>query len=265
MPNYIKMNTLKMEELKLINPMELTGKHVVVTGASSGIGRSACIQASRLGAKVSLIARNEDRLKETLSMMDGENHSYYIFDLKDIDGIDGLISKIVEEDGAVDGLVHCAGWGLNCPLKLAKPEFVSEMTTIHYYAFVELMRAASNKKRSNNGASYVGISSVAAAHGNKAQGIYSGAKGAMNSVVHPFSKELAKKKIRVNTIAFGMVETDMYKGFLESGGNNDELLQEQYMGIIPVEYAGNAICFLLSDAAKYISGGTLNYDAGALS
>lgn len=87
----------------------------------------------------------------------------------------------------------------------------------------------------------------------------------MNSIVHSFAKELAAREIRVNTIAFGMVDTDMYKGFLESGGNNEELLQDQYLGIIPPEYAGNAICFLLSDAGKYITGSTFNYDAGDLS
>ncbi len=87
----------------------------------------------------------------------------------------------------------------------------------------------------------------------------------MNSIVHSFAKELTPRGIRVNTIAFGMVETEMYKGFLEAGGNNEELLRNQICGVIPVEYAGNAICFLLSDAGKYINGGTLNYDAGVLS
>ena len=245
--------------------MNLLGKHIVVTGASAGIGRAVCIQASKLGAKVSLIARNEERLKETISMMEGEGHSSYSFDLNDIAGIDGLVNGLVEADGAIDGLVHCAGLGINRPLKLAKPEFICQMTQVHYFAFVELMRAATYRKRTNEGASFIGISSVAAAHGNKTQGAYSAAKGAMNAVVHAFAKELAPRSIRVNTIAFGMVDTDMYKGFLESGGNNEELLQDQYLGIIPREYAGNAVCFLLSDAARYITGGTLNYDAGDLS
>ena len=249
----------------MYNPMDLTGRHIIVTGASAGIGRATCIQASKLGAKVSLIARNENRLKETVSLMEGVEHRYYIYDLGEIAGVDELIASISNEQGFIDGLVHCAGLGINRPLKMAKPDFVEQTTRINYFAFVELIRAAAVRKRSNSGASYVGISSVAAVHGNKTQGIYSASKGAMNAVVHAFAKELAPRGIRVNTIAFGMVDTDMYKGFLESGGNNDELLQEQYLGIIPTEYAGNAICFLLSDAAKYITGGTLNYDAGDLS
>lgn len=249
----------------MINPMELTGKHIVITGASSGIGRSASIQASKLGAHVSLIARNEEKLRETVSLMSGDDHNVITADLSEIDKIDGIIADISERFGAIDGLVHCAGLGINRPLKLAKPEFVEQITRLNFFAFVELIRAAAYRKRSNNGASYIGISSVAAVHGNKTQGVYSASKGAMNSVVHSFAKELASRDIRVNTIAFGMVDTDMYRGFLESGGNNEELLQDQYLGIIPPEYAGNAICFLLSDAGKYITGSTFNYDAGDLS
>ena len=245
--------------------MDLTGKHIIITGASSGIGRAASIQASKLGAKLSLIARNEEKLKETLSLLEGTGHEYFTADLSETDKIDDLISSIVERQGLIDGLVHCAGLGINRPLKLAKPEFIEQITRLNYFAFVELIRASSGKKRSNNGASLLGISSVAAAHGNKTQGAYSASKGAMNAVVHSFAKELAPREIRVNTIAFGMVDTDMYKGFIESGGNIEELMHEQYMGIIPVEYAGNAICFMLSDLSRYITGGTMNYDAGALS
>lgn len=249
----------------LINPMELTGKHIIVTGASSGIGRQTCIQASKLGAKISLVARNEERLTETASLLEGNGHRIYSYDLNEIDGIDALIRQIVEENGAIDGLVHCAGLGINRPIKLIKPEFLHSILSGHLYAFVELIRACSAKKRTNEYASYVGISSVAAFHGNKTQGAYSAAKAAMNAVVHPFAKELAPKKIRVNTIAFGMVDTNMYQGFLESGGNNEELLQSQYLNIIPREYAANAICFLLSDMSRYMTGGTMCYDAGDLS
>lgn len=248
----------------MINPMDLKGKHIVITGASSGIGRSTCIQASKLGARITLIARNEENLKETVSLMEGENHAIYSFDLTEVSQIDDLISRISGEQGAIDGLVHCAGIGLNRPIKLTKPDFVEQMMRINYYAFVELVRAAAARKRSNENASYIGISSVAAIQGEKTQGAYAATKGAMNSIVHSFAKELSPRKIRINTIAFGMVETDMYKGFLESGGNNEELMQTQILGVIPPEYAGNAICFLLSDASKYITGGTFKYDAGVL-
>lgn len=249
----------------MINPMDLSGKHIVITGGSAGIGRAAAVQASKLGAKISLIARNENKLDETISMLEGEDHSRYVYDLNEVYGIANLIKEIVEKDGPIDGLVHAAGIGLNRPVKLTKPDFLLDNMKIHFLAFSELIRDASARKNSNEGACYLGISSVASIHGNKTQGAYSAAKSAMNAIVHPYAKELAAKSIRVNTIAFGMVETDMYKGFLESGGNNDELLREQYLGVIPVEYAGNTICYMLSDAAKYITGSTFIYDGGALS
>lgn len=247
------------------NPMDLTGKHILITGASSGIGRSACIQASKLGAKVSLVARSEEKLKETISLMEGSGHEYFVFDLNNIEGIEGLIKIIFEKNGAFDGLVHCAGIAQNRPVKLNKPDFMLEIMRISYFAFAELMRSASFKNRSNENASYLGVSSVASIKGNKTQGGYAGAKGAMNALVHPYAKELAAKKIRVNVIAFGMIDTNMYKDFLSSGCNNDELFSEQYLGIIPVEYAGNAICFLLSDSARFITGSVFLYDAGVLS
>lgn len=255
----------RMEDLLLINPMDLTGKHIVITGASAGIGRAASIQASRLGARVSLIARNQEKLSETLSLMEGEGHAAYPADLSAIDQIDGLIASIAEKGGAFDGLVHCAGLCFNRPIKLSKPDAVEQITRLNYFAFVELVRAASARKRTNDGASYIGISSVAAFHGEKTQGLYSASKGALDSIVHAFAKELAPRKIRVNTIAFGMVNTDMYQMFLNYGGSNEDLLRGQYLGIIPVDYAAGAICFMLSDASKYMTGGTMIYDAGDLS
>ena len=254
----------KEEECDMINPMSLLGKHVVITGASSGIGRAACVQASKLGAMVSLVARNEEKLLKTKSLMEGDYHKLYSFDLQNTDGIEELIVSITKDSCSIDGIVHCAGVALTRPIRLTKPELVEQMTRLHYYAFVELIRASVAKKRMNEGGSIIGISSTAATHGDKAQGMYAAAKGAMNAVVPPFAKELAPRKIRVNTIAFGMVDTDMYQGFLDDGGSNESLLQNQYMGVIPVEYAGNAICFMLSDASKYITGGTFNYDAGLL-
>ena len=249
----------------MINPMDLTGKHIIITGASAGIGREAAVQASKLGAKLSLIARNEDRLKDTLSMLEGDGHVYYSFNLNELDKIEDLIKEVTTAGGKVDGLVHCAGIGQNRPIKFCKPDHVQEIMQTSFMAFAELARVVSGKKFSNDGASILGISSIASIRGGKTQGAYAAAKSAMNGIIHPFAKELAPRGIRVNTVAFGMVDTDMYKGFIESGCDVDDLLREQYLGIIPVQYAGNIICFMMSDVSKYITGSTLHYDAGVLS
>lgn len=249
----------------MINPMDLQGKHLLITGASAGIGREASIQASKLGAKVSLVARNEERLNETKAMLEGEGHEVYSFDLNSLEDIEGLVKNITTANGKLDGLVHCAGIGQNRPIKFCKPDHVQEIMQTSFMAFAELVRVASGKKFSNDGASFLGISSIASVRGGKTQGAYAAAKSAMNGIVHPYAKELAPRGIRVNTVAFGMVDTDMYKGFVDSGCDVDDLLREQYLGIIPVQYAGNIICFMMSDASKYITGSTVHYDAGVLS
>lgn len=249
----------------IYNPMDLDRKHILITGASSGIGQATCVLASKLGAVVSLVARNEERLKETLSVMNGEGHRAYTCDLVNVDGVQDLVKKIVSEQGAVDGMVHCAGIAANRPLKLSVPEFVTEMMNIHYFAFVELMRAVSKKRNCNDGASFVGISSVAGIQGDKAQGAYAAAKGAVQSVIHSFAKELSIRQMRVNSVAFGMIATGMYQTYIDGGGDPQELLGSQYMGVGEMQDAANIICFLLSDASKFITGTNLLADGGMLS
>lgn len=241
----------------MVNPMDLTGKHVFITGASSGIGRQCAIQASRLGARVSLTARNEERLRETIGMMErpGE-HRYYVFDLQNTEGIGALIQQIVAEQGAVDGFCHAAGIAALRDIKMTKPMFVEKMMRIHSCAFIELIRCLSLRRNLNDGSSLVGISSVAAAKGSAAQTAYAGAKACMNGVIVPISQELAPRNIRVNTVAYGMVDTAMYQDFL-SCGNQDMLMSRQLLGVIDLESAANTVMFLLSDACRFITGSVL--------
>lgn len=246
----------------MINPMELTGKHILITGGSSGIGRACAIQASRLGARVTLIARREEALKETISMMDDPSeHAYFVADLSEVDAIDGLVKSIVAERGAIDGFCHSAGIGDARVLKMSKPKYVEKMFQIHTFAFYELVRCLSLKKNLNDGASLIGVSSVAAEKGNISQGVYGGAKGAMNSFLQPAAKELGKRGIRINTVAYAMVNTPMFESFLETGGD-DKVTQRQHMGLIDIESAANAAMFLLSDASKFITASVLPVYAG---
>lgn len=246
----------------MINPMELTGKHVLITGGSSGIGRACAIQASRLGAKVTIIARNEDKLKETLFLMDNEKeHAYYLKDLSDISSIENLVKTIVLERGSIDGFVHAAGIGNPRMLKDSKYSYVNKMFKIHTFAFIEIVRCLWLKDNLNEFASLVGISSVAAEKGNKSQNIYAAAKGAMNSFVRPAALELSKRHIRINTVGFAMVDTDMYQEFLDTGGDI-KVMEKQCLGLIDVENAANNIMYLLSDTSKYITAANLPVYAG---
>lgn len=248
----------------MINPMELTGKHILITGASSGIGRAAAVLASNLGAKVSLVARQEDKLAETLEALEGEEHHIYAQDISQVETVEPLVRRIAAESGAIDGFVHCAGMGENRPISVSSPNFMKEMMSVSFFAFAEFLHILSKKKFSNVGASLVGISSVAAIRGDKAQGAYAAAKAAMNGLIHPYAKELAARGVRLNTVAFGMIDTGFYQLFLQSGGT-DELLKNQYLGVGETKDAANVIAFLLSDASKFITGTTLIADGGFLS
>ena len=246
----------------MINPMDLSNKHIIITGASSGIGRACAIQASRLGARVTLVSRNKDKLVETInSMEEHEKHAYYCFDLNNTEEIENLIKNIVAEQGTVDGLCHAAGIATPRPLKLSKPNYANKMFSVHIFAFAELVRVLSLKHNLNDGASLVGITSVAAERGNIAQGIYGAAKGAMNSFIKPIAKELSNRKIRINNVAYGIVNTQLFQEFLETGGD-EEVLKQQYLGIIDTKSAANAVMFLLSDASKFITGSVLPVYAG---
>jgi NAD(P)-dependent dehydrogenase (short-subunit alcohol dehydrogenase family) len=251
----------------LINPMDLSGKKILVTGGSSGIGRATCIQLSRLGAQVIMMARNEQKLIETLDQMEGDNHLSYIYDLQDISGIEGLMKKLLSKTGPLDGLVHCAGIASMRSLNMTTHKFVNDMFTINVFAFIELSRVFAKKGNFNPNSSIVVISSIASFQGDKAKVAYSASKGALNSAIRSMAVELADKKIRVNTLIAGFVETEMLEWYTESAGEGAKMkvLERQYAGFISPESVANAIAYLLSKSSEYITGTDFVIDAGATS
>jgi len=252
----------------MINPMDLSGKIILVTGASSGIGRASAVQLSRLGGKVVLVARSEEKLNETLGMMEGEGHAIYSFDLSQIDKIEGLIKQIIQENGVLNGLVHCAGIAPLRPLGLTKGDFLHNVMLINFYSFVELVRCVSKKRNYAAGASLIGISSVASKMGDKSKIAYCASKAALDSAVRCMAKELAEKSIRVNTVMPGWVKTEMYTDYMAEQGDAPDakkILARQYIGIVETEEIANAIAYLLCDSAKTITGSSFLVDGGFLS
>lgn len=245
----------------MINPLDLTGKHILITGGSSGIGRHCAIQASLLGARVTIIARREEQLIETVQMMDRpEEQAYYAFDLSETDEIGGHVKKIISERGSVDGFVHAAGIATVRMLKQTKPQFVEKMFRIHSYALIELVRCLSLKENLNDGASLVTVSSVAARRGNIAQGTYAAAKASMEGFLNPIALELGSRRIRFNAVEYAFVDTQMSKDFLEYGDRS--LMNTQYLGFIDPKSAANVIVFLLSDACRYITSSVIHVGGG---
>ena len=261
------MNIMKTEDWNLmINPMDLTGKRILVTGASSGLRKATSILLSQLGAEVILLARNIDHLNETMSEMSGDGHSCYSIDLREIEKIEPLLKIIVKTGGKLDGLVHCAGIATMRPLKYTNYEFLHDMMLTNYYAFVELSRVYSNKQN-NNGGSIVVMSSTAGKSGVKTKVAYCSSKAAVDGAVKAMAIELADKNIRVNSIVAGFVRTDMYDQYLSQAGEDAierVVLNRQFLGLGEPNDIANAIAYLLSDAAKFITGIGFVVDGGYL-
>lgn len=242
------------------NPFSLEGKTILVTGASSGIGRQTAIECSKMGAKVIVCGRNQERLNETLSSMEGEGHVLFTGDLLE----EGVINQLVLEIPNVDGAVLAAGRGLTLPFQFSTREKFDEIFNINFFSNVELLRMLAKKKKINANGSVVVIVSIGGtkkfAPGN---GIYGAAKAALNSMVHFAAIELAPKKVRVNGICPGMIDTPL----IHRGTISDEQLKldaENYplkrYGK-PEDVAMGAV-YLLSEASSWVTGHSLVIDGG---
>lgn len=254
----------------MFNLVDLTDKRIIVAGASQGIGRDTAIMLSRLGAKVIAVARNEEKLKETVSMLEGDGHSWRSLDLADLSSIETCVKSIVDEYGALDGLVYCSGVTDDRPLQFLKPDIVNSILDVNMNGFIEMVRCLTKRKRFNPGMRIVGVSSTAGLRGSKAHLAYAASKAGMNGAMRCMAIELADKGIGVNTVAPGMIATAMYDKFIESNGGvnsgaNLGLLARQYMGIGKTEDVASAIAFLLSPAASFITGVCLPVDGGFVS
>jgi NAD(P)-dependent dehydrogenase (short-subunit alcohol dehydrogenase family) len=248
------------------NLIDLTGKRILVIGASSGIGKQTAITLSTVGAKVTLVARNEDKLKETVAVLEGEGHDYFAADVSEVGSVESLIKQIVEKDSPLDGLVYSAGVGTALPLMQSKPDKVQNTFNVNFFGFFEVIRQVTRKGRFNPGMRIVGVSSCASLRGDKSKAIYSSSKAAMDSAVRCMAKELADKGICINTVAPSMTATELYNHYIEKYGEdsatNNELLNRQYLGIAQPQDIANAIVFLISPAARFITGITMPVDGG---
>ena len=248
-----------------MNPMDLTGKRILVTGASSGIGRACAIMAADLGAKVVLNGRRLSALEETRGQMkDSGGHLCVPADLSLTDSVDRIVASMVV-NGKLDGLVHAAGLELAAPIKMTDIGEARKLYEINSLAFLALVKACAGRRTVNDGFSAVAVSSVAALAGWGGVSAYAASKGAVSACVRALAMELAPKGYRINAVCPSNIETPMFDRLtdgLEEENVRAVILPKQPLGIGKPEQVASAVCFLLSSASSFITGVNLPVDGG---
>lgn len=241
------------------NPFSLEGKTILVTGASSGIGRGIAIACSKMGASVIVNGRNEERLNETLLQMNGEKNKMAVADLSNLDDVTSMVSALPK----LDGVVHCAGIGQRVLCKQLQESDLDNMMDVNFKAPVMLQTELLKQKRINKAASIVFIASIAAESPTIGNAMYCASKGAIISYANCLSIELAPRLIRVNCISPAMVWTDL----IFKGGITEEELKEDEKRYPLKRYGtpddiANLSIYLLSDASSWMTGSNIKLTGG---
>ena len=247
--------------------LDFSDKKILVTGAAGGMGQAVSSLLVSHGAQVILLDRNEEQLTAALKTLEMGSHACYVCDLGQIESIEGLIGQIVQEQGPVDGFVHCAGIANVRPLKLSKYPYMVDVMNVNFFSFVEIVRCITKRKAFNPGLSIVGICSIGAFYGAPTKTAYSSSKAAMYAAVKCMAVELADKGVRANVIAPGTTRTSMMEQAEEYSAGTEsynQKLSRQFLGICEPEDIANSVAFLLSDKARMITGTCLTVDGGKM-
>jgi NAD(P)-dependent dehydrogenase (short-subunit alcohol dehydrogenase family) len=249
------------------NSFNLKGKNIVVTGASSGIGRQCAISCNEMGARVVLMGRDKSRLQETLSRMKGDGHLITTVDLLDYQEVEKAVKYFIEKVDKIGGLINCAGISTTLPFSQSKPDKMEQFFRTNVIGAMNLTRLIVKKGSfPDNGGSIIFISSVMGSVGEVGKNLYSMTKGAIDAGVRSLAIELAPKKIRVNSISPGVVITPMSQNAIYS--RDEESLNKvkalHPLGLGQPDDVANACIFLLSDAAWWITGTNMIIDGGYL-
>jgi NAD(P)-dependent dehydrogenase (short-subunit alcohol dehydrogenase family) len=247
----------------MYNPFSLEGKTVLVTGASSGIGRGIAVECSKMGAKVVINGRNKERLQKTFDQLEGEGHIQIVADLSKQEDIERLANEVPE----LNGFVNSAGIPKICPVKRIDRQTLEEIMNVNAFGPILLTSQLLRKKKLQKKSSIVLIASISGVcMANTGEGPYAATKAALAGYTKTAAFELAAQGTRVNTICPGLVPTEILT--LSNEMFSEDQLKETMYGRYPLKRVGtpediaNGAIYLLSDASSWVTGINLVIDGG---
>lgn len=244
----------------MATPFHLEHKTILVTGASSGIGRQVAISCASMGAKLIITGRDEKRLTETLNSLEGKGHEKYLCDLLDENQRNNFLDNI----SAVDGFVHSAGIVLPVPVKFIAEKHLRQVMGVNFESAVLSVARLLKNKKLNDAASLVFFSSISVNYPYAGGALYTASKGAIEAYSKNLAIEILPKKMRSNIVVPAMVKTPLYEETKnQSMYRSPEEYESKYpLGLGNPEDVANAVIYLLSDASKWVTGTTITLDGG---